>query len=96
MRSKFKFPVFLKTLTRPPFSTSFISVLFVTTSCVVEDSPVSFGVDFISVLFVTTSCWGKDSSTAFGGSFFLFSKIPLIFVIKFPVTVFSSSNWFWN
>ena len=50
---------------------------------------VSFGVDFISVLFVTTSCWGEDSSTAFGGSFFLFSKISLIFVIKFPVTVFT-------
>ena len=59
------------------------------TSCVVEDSPVSFGVDFISVLFVTNSCWGEDSSTAFGGNFFLFSKIPLIFVIKFPVNVFT-------
>ena len=61
----------------------------ITTSFAVEDSPVSFGVDFISVLFLTNSCWGEDSSTAFGGSFFLFSKIPLIFVIKFPVNVFT-------
>ena len=73
-RSKFKFPVVLKTLTRPPFSTSFISVLFVTTSCGLEDSPVSFGAEFISVLFVITSCGAEDSSTAFGGSFLCFQK----------------------
>ena len=53
------------------------------------DSSAAFGADFISVLFVTTSCGGEDSSTAFGGSFFLFSKISLIFVFKFSVTVFT-------
>ena len=67
VRSKFKFPVVLKTLTRSPFSTSFISVLFVITSCVAEDSPVAFGADFISVLFVTTSCGAEDSSLPHSG-----------------------------
>ena len=82
VRSKFKFPVVLKTLTRSPFSTSFISVLFVITSCGLEDSPVAFGADFISVLFVITSCGAEDSSAAFGGSFSLFPKISLIFSVN--------------
>ena len=97
VRSKFKFPVVLKTLTRSPFSTSFISVLFVITSCGAEDSPVAFGADFISVLFVFTSCGGEGFLCRIRGKFlFVFKNLFKFFLKILSNCIHSSSNWFWN